>query len=135
MRSRAGSGHSAAVAARGKKSPPELVALFDAVLAREPRAERRRMFGYPAAFANGNMVTGLHQDDWMLRLDELGRAGLTKQGARAFEPTPGRPMREYMVLPAALQGDPSALARWVKRAFDYTSALPAKRTTKAARKK
>ena len=123
------------MAARWKKSPPELVALFDAVLACEPRAERRQMFGYPAAFANGNMVTGLHQDDWMLRLDELGRAALAKDGARAFEPTPGRPLREYVVLPAALRGDPSALARWVKRAFDYTSALPARKSTKVARKK
>ena len=130
-----GGGHRAAVAAREKKSPPELVALFDAVLAREPRAERRRRFGYPAAFANGNMVTGLHRDDWMLRLDELGRASLAKQGARVFEPTPGGPMREYMVLPAALQGDPDALARWVKRAFDYTSALPAKKPVRAARRK
>jgi TfoX/Sxy family transcriptional regulator of competence genes len=108
------------------------VALFDAVLACEPRAERRPRLGSPAAFANGNMVTGLHRDDWMLRVDELGRAALAKQGARVFEPTPGRPLREYVVLPAALLGDPSALARWVKRAFDYTSALPAK---KAVRKK
>jgi TfoX/Sxy family transcriptional regulator of competence genes len=123
------------VAARGKKSPPELVALFDAVLACEPRAERRQMFGYPAAFANGNMATGLHQDDWMVRLDELGRAALAKQGARPFEPMPGRPMREYVVLPAALHADRRALAQWVKRAFDYTSALPAKKATKAVRKK
>lgn len=119
------------MAARGKKSPPELVALFDAVLAGEPRAERRQRFGHPAAYANGNLVTGLHRGDWVVRVDELGRAALAKQGARRFETTAGRPLRECMVLPPALLGDRGALARWVKRAFDYTSALPAK----AARRK
>jgi TfoX/Sxy family transcriptional regulator of competence genes len=124
------------VAARWKKSPPELVALFEAVLAAEPRAERRAMFGYPAAFANGNMATGLHQDDWMVRLDEAGRAALAAKGGRPFEPMPGRPMREYVVLPAAVQRDRRALARWVARALDYTSALPPKKKkAKAARKR
>jgi len=93
------------------------------------------MFGYPAAFANGNMATGLHQDDWMVRLDEAGRAALVAKGGRPFEPMPGRPMREYVVIPASLQRDRRALVLWVKRAFDYTSALPPKKKAKAARKK
>ena len=39
-----------------KKSPPELVATFDAAIAGKPGVERRQMFGYPCAFLNGNML-------------------------------------------------------------------------------
>ena len=109
-------------APRWRKSPPELVALFDAVLSGEPRAERRQMFGYPAAFVNGNMATGLHQDDWMLRLGEKDRAALTAQGGRPFEPMPGRPMREYVVLPKGLLRERRALAGWIRRGIDYGAA-------------
>ncbi len=113
-------------APRWKKSPPELVALFEAVLAREPQAEQRQMFGYPAAFVNGNMVTGLHQHDWMVRLDEKDRAALSAKGGRPFEPMPGRPMREYVVLPQAVLSERRALAGWIRRGIVYTAGLPAK---------
>jgi hypothetical protein len=33
-----------------EKSPPELVARFDAVAERFPIAQRRKIFGYPALF-------------------------------------------------------------------------------------
>jgi len=115
------------MAARWKKAPPELVALFERELAKEPRAEPRTMFGYPAAFVNGNLATGLHQNDWMLRLSEADRAALAKLGGRPFEPMPGRPLGEYMVLPKAVVKDARALAKWVAKACDYTAALPAKK--------
>ena len=44
------------------KSPPELVERFAAVMDRYPDAERKKMFGYPAAFVGGNMATGLFAD-------------------------------------------------------------------------
>ena len=50
------------------KSSPELVEQFGAVMSGIPGVERRQMFGYPAAFANGYMVTGLHQANWVVRL-------------------------------------------------------------------
>ena len=102
-------------APRFRKSPPELVALFEAVVSDQPRADRRQMFGYPAAFVNGNLTTALHQDDWTLRLGEEDRAQLAAQGALPFEPMPGRPMREYVVLPKALLRDRRALAGWVRQ--------------------
>ena len=77
-------------APRWKKSSAERVALFDAVLSGQPGAERRQMFGYPAAFVNGNLATGLHQDDWMVRLGEQDRAALAAKGGRPFEPMPGQ---------------------------------------------
>ena len=52
------------------KSPPELVELFDEVVPSAPAVQRRQMFGYPAAFVNGNMFAGLHQSNVVLRLPE-----------------------------------------------------------------
>ena len=38
-----------------KKAPAALIDLFGASLPDDPRIERRQMFGYPAAFVNGNL--------------------------------------------------------------------------------
>ena len=109
--------------------------MFEEVLAKEPRAERRAMFGYPAAFVNGNMAMGLHQADWMVRLGEKDRAALSAKGGRPFEPMPGRPMREYVVLPEAVLSERRALAGWIRRGVEYTASLPPKATKAAARAK
>jgi TfoX/Sxy family transcriptional regulator of competence genes len=122
-------------APRWKKSSAERIALFEAVLSGQPGAERRQMFGYPAAFVNGNLATGLHQDDWMVRLGEQDRAALAAKGGRPFEPMPGRPMREYVVLPKAVLSERRALVGWIRRGIDYTAALPAKREKKKAAKR
>ena len=83
-----------------EKSPPELVARFEAAADRHPDATRRKMFGYPAAFYNGQMFAGLHQDSLILRLGPDDRASfLALPGSRIFEPMAGRPMREYVVVP------------------------------------
>ncbi len=109
------------------KSPEALVDTFDEALPDDPRVQRRKMFGYPAAFVNGNMFASLHQADIVLRLDEARRSELTtRYGARPFEPMQGRPMKEYVVAPPALHEDHQLLARWLRSALDYTAALPAK---------
>jgi len=51
-----------------RKSLTQLVDLFVAVLPDQPNVERRQMFGYPCAFVNGNMFTGLHQGSLIVRL-------------------------------------------------------------------
>jgi len=111
---------------RWKRSPSELVALFEAVFPDDTRAERRQMFGYPAGFVNGNLFTGLHQDDFMVRLGEDDRAALLDAGGRPFEPMPGRAMHGYAVVPTALHRDRRRLAVWVARAFEHALTLPRK---------
>ena len=116
------------------KAPPALVALFDSVISSVPSAERRTMFGYPAAFVAGLMAFGLFQDRMMMRLAEDERQALVReQGARLFEPMPGRPMREYVEVPPAILKQPKLLQEWAARSAQYTASLPPK--ARAARKK
>jgi TfoX/Sxy family transcriptional regulator of competence genes len=110
-----------------EKSPPELVARFDDASARFPEAERRKMFGYPALFVGGNLVTGLFADTWMIRLPETDLAELLAlPGATAFSPMPGRTMKGYATLPPDVVADDAALDTWLARAIEFGKALPAK---------
>jgi len=109
------------------KSPPELVERFGAVLEGYPDAERKKMFGYPAAFVGGNMATGLFADKWVVRLpdDEIepAKAG----GAGPFEPMPGKPMKAFVVIPAADVDDDAAIRSWVERGLAHARSMPAKK--------
>jgi TfoX/Sxy family transcriptional regulator of competence genes len=109
------------------KSSPELVARFDSVAARFPQAERRKMFGYPALFVGGNLVTGLFAESWMIRLGDDDRAVLLAlPGAGQFEPIPGKPMKGYATLPTEVVADDAKLDDWVQRAIDHGRTLPPK---------
>jgi TfoX/Sxy family transcriptional regulator of competence genes len=108
------------------KSPESLVALFDVVAPRDQPVQRRLMFGYPAVFVNGNMFAGLHEERLVIRLPDAERAEfMALPGAVPFEPMPGRPMKEYVVAPAALLGNPEGLRAWLDRAL-LAEAKPAK---------
>jgi len=123
-------------APRFTRSPPELAVAFDAALPDDPRIERRAMFGYPCAFTGGRLFSGLHRADILVRLDEPDRVKLLAEpGARVFEPMKGRPMREYVLVPPSLHGDPRALRGWIARALEFTAAMPAKKAAKKPAKK
>jgi TfoX/Sxy family transcriptional regulator of competence genes len=109
-----------------KKTPPELAARFDRAAPKDPRVVRKPMFGYPALFLNGNMFAGTFQDKIVARLSEGERERAIKAGARRFEPMPGRPMKEYVVVPAADMAKPAVLAKWVERALAHATTLPEK---------
>jgi hypothetical protein len=110
-----------------QKAPPGLVEAFAALVARRPELASRTMFGYPAAFVGGHLTTALHEDRWIVRLPVEGRSELlATPGSAPFEPMPGRPMKEYVVLPAAVAADPAALDTWVDRAIAHVRTLPPK---------
>jgi len=110
------------------KSPPELVARFESLAARLPEGQRRQMFGYPALFLAGNLVTGLFGDQWMIRLPAEAAAELMAlPGAGPFEPMPGRPMKGYAILPGDIVVDDERLESWVRRAMDHAATLPPKK--------
>lgn len=116
------------------KAPQQVVDTFGAAIANLPGVERRTMFSYPAAFANGNMLACVFQDRIMVRLSEADRAkALEIKGAKPFEPSPGRAMREYIDFPPAVSDVPKELRAWIKRGLAYVNTLPAKKA-KVAKK-
>jgi len=112
------------------KSPRSLIDLFDKSVPSGSSITRRRMLGYPAAFANGNLFIGLHQNDFIMRLSEKDRTRFSAEfGERTFEPMKSRPMREYVRLPEELLGDARKRASWIKRSLRYAEAIAPKAKT------
>ncbi len=108
-------------------APEELVELFANATKDLPAAEPRKMFGYPAAFANGYMFAGLFQQDVFLRLSDADRANFRSEyRARLFEPMPGRPMRGYVLVPRYVLNSHMLLSAWLEKAMAYVQTLPPK---------
>jgi hypothetical protein len=112
--------------AQMQKVPDHVAAAFDRALPADPRVERRKMFGLPAAFVAGSMFAGTFGEDVVVKL------GPESQGLEPFVPFPGRPMTGFYAAPR----DPAALSSWIQKGFDYVSALPPKvaKPKKAAKK-
>jgi TfoX/Sxy family transcriptional regulator of competence genes len=109
------------------KSSQSLIDLFSESLPDDARIERRKMFGYPAAFVNGNMFAGLFQDQMFVRLSPADRTALeAAHGPLPFEPMPGRPMKDYARAPDEVIADEAATAALLARALAWSKALPAK---------
>ena len=113
------------------KTPPEVVAAFDAASPSRGDIERRTMFSYPALFVKGNMFAITFGPKIAVRADEATRA---RPGMKRFEPMPGRPMGEYVEVPAKdMKG--AALKRWMADGLGYADTLPAKAKKKPVAKK
>jgi len=103
-----------------------MVERFERVMAPFP-VQQRKMFGFPCAFLVGQMVAGLFQDGLFLRLGTEDReAFLALEGASLFEPMPGRPMKEYVLVPQQILDSEEALRAWLEKSLAYVLALPPK---------
>jgi len=92
-----------------KPSPPALLRAFEEAVQSLSDAERRKMFGYPAIFVNGNMFAGLVRGTMILRLGEEDRERfLELPGAKPFVAM-GRRMKEWAVVPPAMVKSESEL--------------------------
>lgn len=110
-----------------KKPSEEILRIFGRIMPAAAGVEKRKMFGYPCSFINGNMFMGVFQDAVFFRLSEADRqAFLLLEQASLFEPMPGRPMKEYTVIPAWLLEDDAQLEEWIARSLQYASGLPPK---------
>lgn len=112
------------------KTPPEVVAAFDAASPSRRDIERKTMFSYPALFVRGNMFAFTFGPKIAVRADEGTRA---KPGLKRFEPMPGRPMGEYVEVPASdMKG--AALKKWMASGLVYADTLPQKAKKATAKK-
>ena len=110
-----------------QKSSPELVERFSRVVGRFPDVTQRKMFGYPAGFVGGNMVTSLFEESWVVRLEPDGLEEARATGGTAFDPMGGRPMKGYVTLPPEVLADEDAVAGWVERAIAHGRTMPPKK--------
>jgi TfoX/Sxy family transcriptional regulator of competence genes len=109
------------------KAPADLVRTFENAMQDFPAAVPRKMFGYPAAFVNGNMFAGLFQEQMFLRLSDVDRAAIRSEyGTSLFEPLPGRPMRGYVLVPRYVLNSPKLLSMWLAKGMEYCKTLPPK---------
>jgi TfoX/Sxy family transcriptional regulator of competence genes len=109
-----------------KKSPPGLMAAFEKAKPVDASVTSRPMFGYPALFLDGNMFAGTYQEKIVVRLGD-DRTISGAKTAKAFEPMPGRVMKEYVVVPDAVIKSPTKLRAWIDHAHEYAKTLPAKK--------
>lgn len=116
------------------KPTDEDKAWFARLLPEHPAVTSRPMFGNLGGFVNGNMFLCLFGQVAAVRLGEQDRAELlAESGAQPFEPMPGRPMKEYVLLPPAWRSAPDGderAAAWVQRSLDHTLTLPPKEPKK-----
>ena len=104
---------------------------FERATAGRTDLEPRTMFGYPSVFLRGNMLACVFQDRIMVRLSASDReVAMAVDGARPFEPSPGRAMKEYIDFPRSVTDDHSALRAWIDRGAAYVMSLPPKRAAK-----
>ncbi len=110
-----------------KPAPEGLIRRYERAIQLLAGVQPREMFGHPAVFANGQMFSGLVQDQMFIRLSDQDRSEPLKQaGARSFEPMPGRPMREYVVVPEAVLESEAQLGAWLHKGLAYARSLPPK---------
>lgn len=103
--------------------------LFRRVMGDFREATIKPMFGNLGAFVNGNMFAGLLGSTIAVKLidpetrDEL----LAIPGTGYFAPG-GRPMREYVTVPAAWAQEPELISEWALIALGQVRELPPKKT-------
>jgi len=109
------------------KAPEELKALIEELMA-PIECDKRPMFGYPAYFINRNMFAGLFQDQLFVRLSPGQLATLRKSfpAIASLEPMPGRPMKDYFVIPKSLFTDKKKMPALLEEAAAYCRSLPPK---------
>jgi len=110
------------------KKPSRELMDYQATIMGPFEAEKKKMFGSTVYFSNGNMFTGVHEDNIFLRLSAGDRSELMAkyEDAVPFEPLKGRPMKEYVNVPPRLYRDADVFKQWLGRSREYVDSLPPK---------
>jgi hypothetical protein len=94
--------------------------IADELAARDPAVALGQMFGMPCVKRNGKAGVGFYRGEMVFKLpDEVPRErALALKGAKLFDPMGGRPMREWVQVPATHADE------WAGFAAVATEALP-----------
>ena len=110
-----------------QKPTPETIALFNQLIPDDAGIERRKMFGFPCAFLQGNMFAWIHQNHIALRLPEpLRKTLIAQQQAQPVDPS-GKRMREYVMLDETLACRQAEADALVNKSLEYVASLPPKK--------
>ena len=105
------------------------VAAYEAAFPADERAVKKKMFGHPAAFVNGNMFFGTFADGLTFRLPADRLVELAElDGVSPFEPMPGRPWKEYVFSDRTASDEQHAA--WALEALEHTAKMPPKKKKK-----
>ncbi|MDP9325498.1 MAG: TfoX/Sxy family protein [Candidatus Dormibacteraeota bacterium] len=89
-------------------------------MAESDNAHAGKMFGMPSVFIGTKAFAGYREGAMVFKLDgDAHAAALGLPGAHLFEPMEGRPMKEWVVVPAEHSAD---WARIGKQALEYVAA-------------
>jgi TfoX/Sxy family transcriptional regulator of competence genes len=103
--------------------------LFRQVCGVFSEATIKPMFGQLGAFVNGNMFAGLLGSRIAVKLiDEQSRDELLAIAGTEYFAPGGRPMKQFVVVPAAWSEQPELISEWALVALAQVSALPPKKT-------
>ena len=91
-----------------------------------PEIEKKKMFGCPCYFINGNMAFGVYSTFLFFRLDEITRKDLFLGKGRPFEPQAGRIMKEYVQFSQHGLPTEEQLQEILNISISYTKSLPVK---------
>lgn len=95
-------------------------------LADRPNLTERKMFGGIGFMLSGNMATGVHSDELIVRLDpEEWERALGEPGVRMFDMT-GRPMAGWLLVEPKVTKTDDGLRGWVDRGAAFAESLPPK---------
>ena len=87
--------------------------IADDLVGQNADVERGKMFGMPTIKRGGKATSGFWRDSMVFKLTDEARREetLALEGAERFDPMGGRPMREWVVVPASHSDEWPRLAR------------------------
>jgi hypothetical protein len=114
------------------KAPAEALALYEALLATNPKIERKGAT-MPYTSVNGNMFSILTPDGTLaLRLPAEEREAFLKRYDTALCVQHGVVLKEYVQVPASLLQKTRELAKYLDMSYRYACSLKLKATKKPA---
>jgi TfoX/Sxy family transcriptional regulator of competence genes len=98
---------------------------------------KKMMFGSPVYTVNGNMFTGVHEDNIFIKFSQQEEKEIRSvyKSSRPFEPVKGRFMKGYVVISPDLYSNPDSFNEWLGRSHRFALALPPKQPKSTPRKK